>query len=456
MVDADKAIMTTCSSHCGGRCVLKVHVKDGVIKKIESDDGDEPRILACVRGRAYRQRVYDPNRIKYPMRRTGERGEGRFERISWDEAFDTIVSQLNRVRAKYGPGGLTFLGGGGDATHLHTAQLMQNLLEMTGGLTATWGIHSFEGGLFAAIATYGTKAETNDFDDLLNSRLIIMWGWDPVTSIHESNTSWYLKQARESGAKIISVDPKFTDSAAIMADQWIPIIPGADAAMMVAMAYVMIRENLHDRSFLDTYTIGFDRFEDYILGKEDGIEKTPAWAQEITGVPADVIENLAIEYATTKPAALIPGCAAGRTAYGEQYHRAAQTLAAMTGNIGVHGGWSGKALSPALPFGGFDFKLTGLPQSGGNPNDAGAPYRKDALPTGPPQAMCESRLHFTEVPDAILKGKEGVTEGIKMLLVMNTNPVNLKSKPPKGSAGDNAFPDHPPWTPILPVIAARV
>ncbi|MBW1862607.1 MAG: molybdopterin-dependent oxidoreductase, partial [Deltaproteobacteria bacterium] len=95
-----------------------------------------------------------------------------------------------------------------------------------------------------------------------------------------------------------------------------------------------------------------------------------------------------------------------------------------TGNVGVSGGWSGKALSPMLPFGGFDFKLTGLPQSGGNPNDAGVPYRKDALPTGPPQAMCESRLHFTEVPDAILKGKEGVTEGIKMLIVMNTNPVN--------------------------------
>ena len=420
----DKVIMTTCSSHCGGRCKLRVHVRDGVIQRIETDDGEEPRIIACLRGRAYRQRVYDPGRLKYPMKRIGERGEGKFQRISWDEALDKIVSELNRVRGKYGPSALTFLGGGGDQTHLHTAQLMQNLLEMTGGLSATWGIHSFEGGLFAAMATYGTKAETSDFDDLLNSRLIIMWGWNPATSIHEANTSWYLKQAKESGAQIISIDPKYTDSAAILADQWIPIIPCTDTAMMVAMADVMIRENLHDQSFLDIYTVGFGRFKDYVLGEEDGLEKTPSWAQGITGVPADVIEALAREYATKKPAALVPGCAAGRTAYGEQYHRAAQTLSAMTGNVGIHGGWSGKALSPMLPFGGFNFKMDGLPQSGGNPNDAGIPHRKDALPTGAPDAMSLSRLHFTEISEALLKKKVGLTKDIRMLIVMNTNPVN--------------------------------
>jgi anaerobic dimethyl sulfoxide reductase subunit A len=419
-----KVIKTTCSSHCGGRCPLRVHVKNGVIERIETDDGDEPQIKACFRGRAYRQRVYDPDRLKYPMKRIGKRGDGKFERISWDEALDKIVSELNRVRGQYGPTALTFLGGGGDQSHLHTAHLMQNLLEMTGGLTAVWGIHSFEGGLFAAMATYGTKAETNDYDDLLNSRLIIMWGWDPATTIHETNTAWFLKQAKESGTKIVSIDPRYTDSASILVDQWIPIIPGTDAAMMISMAYVTIREGLQDQKFLETYTVGFDRFKDYVMGDEDGVEKSPQWAQEITGVSAQVIESLAREYATTKPAALVPGIAPGRTAYGEQYHRAAQTLSAMTGNIGVHGGWAGKSLSPQLPFGGFDFKVAGLPQSGGNPVDAGRPFRKDALPTGHPDAARQSRLHFTEVPDAIVKGKPGVTERIRMMMVMNTNPVN--------------------------------
>jgi anaerobic dimethyl sulfoxide reductase subunit A len=193
---------------------------------------------------------------------------------------------------------------------------------------------------------------------------------------------------------------------------------------MLSMAYLMIKEGIYDRSFLDTYTEGFEPFKDYVMGQEDGIEKTPQWAQNITGVPSQVIENLAEAYATTKPAALIPGCAAGRTAYGEQYHRAAQTLSAMTGNVGVHGGWAGKALSPMLPFGGFDFKIGGLPQSGGNPVDKDVPPRKDALPTGHPDAVRQSRIHFTEVPDAITKGKPGVTEGIRMVVVMNTNPVN--------------------------------
>ncbi|MBW1997549.1 MAG: molybdopterin-dependent oxidoreductase [Deltaproteobacteria bacterium] len=419
-----RTVLTTCSSHCGGRCTLKVHVKDGVIQRIETAPMEEPRIIPCLRGRAYRQRVYDPGRILFPMKRAGERGEGKFERISWDAALDEISGQLKRIRGQYGPSALTFLGGGGDQTQLHTAQLMQNLLEMTGGLVATWGIHSFEGGLFAAMATYGTKTETNDFDDLLNSRLILMWGWDPATSIHEANTTWYLKQAKESGTRILSIDPKYTDSAAILADQWIPIIPGTDTAMMIAMAYVMIQESLQDQAFLDKYTVGFERFKDYVLGREDGIAKTPAWAEGITGVPAETIIKVAREYATTKPAALVPGCAAGRTAYGEQYHRAAHVLSVMTGNVGVHGGWAGKALSPLLQFGGFDFKIKALPQSGGNPFDKGKPYRKDALQTGPPQAMCISRLHFTEVPDAILKGKPGVTDGIRMMIVMNTNPVN--------------------------------
>ena len=94
MESEHQVITTTCSSHCGGRCPLRVHVRNGVIERIETDDGDEPQIKACFRGRAYRQRVYDPDRLKYPMKRIGKRGDGKFERISWDEALDKIVSEL--------------------------------------------------------------------------------------------------------------------------------------------------------------------------------------------------------------------------------------------------------------------------------------------------------------------------------------------------------------------------
>jgi len=420
----EKIVKTACSSHCGGRCVLEVHVSDGVITRIETDRGEEPQLRACLRCRAYRQRVYDPDRLRHPMRRTGQRGEGQFERISWDEALDTIVNELTRVRGTYGPSAVLFLGGGGDATQLHTARLLGGLLAMTGGYTDKWGIQSFEGGLFASLATYGTLSSHNAFDDLLNSRLIIMWGWNPVTTIHETNTSWYLLQAKEAGTKIISVDPRYTDSAAVLASQWIPLRPGTDTAMLIAMAYVIIMEDLSDKAFLDAYTIGFEKFRSYVLGEEDGIPKTPAWAEAISGVSAQVIEDLAREYATTKPAALVAGIGPGRSAYGEQYHRAVKTLAAMTGNIGIHGGWAGRSSVPQVQFGGYDFKLGKMPDGGGNPIERGVPPRKDALPTLH-NSDSGARIHTAEIADAILKGRAGgYPADIKMALVMHTNPVN--------------------------------
>lgn len=250
----EEIVTTACSSHCGGRCLLKVHVKNGVIRRIETDDGEEPQLRACLRCRAYRQRVYDPGRLQFPMKRSGKRGEGRFERISWDQALDEIVSELNRVRSPCGPASVLFLGGGGDTMQLHRNTLLHELLLMTGGCTSLWGSQSYEGGLFASKVTYGTLSSISDFDDLLNSRLIILWGCDPTNTIHETNTSWYLLRAKESGAKIVSVDPRYSNAAAVLASQWIPIRPGTDAAMLIAMAYVILKENLQDQAFLETYT----------------------------------------------------------------------------------------------------------------------------------------------------------------------------------------------------------
>jgi len=418
----EKIIKTACASHCGGACLLKVHTKNGVITRIDTDDGEEPQLRACLRCRAYRQRVYDPDRLKYPMKRIGERGEAMFERISWDEALDRIVEEINRVRNTFGPSALHYLAGGGDKMFLNSPGTMANILAMTGGFTGRWGMHSFEGGLFASIATYGTLASRNNIDDLLNSRLIIMWGWDPTETIQETNTSWFLLRAKESGAKIVSIDPRHTNSTALMARQWIPIRPGTDTAVLISMAYVIISENLLDQSFLDRYTVGFDLFRDYVIGKEDGTPKTPAWAEEISGIPANIIINLAREYATTKPAALVSGIAPGRTAYGEQFHRASKTLAAMTGNIGVHGGWAGRSFVTTM-FGGYNYKLGGLPR-GKNPVEAGVPPRRDGLPTLPGTEN-SSRIHASELADAILKGKAGgYPADIKMALVMTTNPVN--------------------------------
>jgi anaerobic dimethyl sulfoxide reductase subunit A len=251
----ERVIPTICNSHCGGACLLKVYVKDGMITRIETDDGEEPQFRACLRGRAYRQRVYAPDRLRYPLKRVGERGEGKFERITWDETLERVASEIKRVKETYGLAAIIYFCSAGDIHVFHHLPLIHRFLCLYGSYTSVWGFVSYEAGVFAELATYGTLNTSNTRDDLLNSRLIIMWGWDPANSIQGTDTTWYLAQAKERGAKIISVDPQYTDSAAVFADKWIPIRPVTDAAMLISMAYVIIKEKLHDQKFLDTYTI---------------------------------------------------------------------------------------------------------------------------------------------------------------------------------------------------------
>jgi anaerobic dimethyl sulfoxide reductase subunit A len=315
--------------------------------------------------------------------------------------------------------------------NLNNPALMENLLARSGGYTGTWGNISFEGGQFAAMMTYG-RGGGHSRDDLLNSRLIIMWGLNPAVSCRGGNSCLYFAQAKEAGIRIVAVDPRYNDSAATFAQQWIPIRPNTDAAMMIAMAYVIITENLQNQAFLDKYTIGFDRFKDYVLGKEDGIPKTPEWAERITGVAAATIANLAREYATTKPAALIDSWAPGRTAYGEQYHRVAITLAAMTGNIGIHGG---NAPGTGGPGGGHIWlgPSVGMRMKGYvNPLDQAVPirknpfwYKKMPLNIHPEGGSSSARVNRSYVADAILKGKSGgYPADYKMLYLVNINFLN--------------------------------
>jgi anaerobic dimethyl sulfoxide reductase subunit A len=422
----ENVVATVCSSHCGGTCLLKLHIKEGRITRIETDDGEEPQYRACVRGRAYRQRVYAQDRVKYPMKRVGERGSGQFERISWDEALGTVASEIKRIKEHYGPSGIGFIVSGGDIVHLHNWFFIERVLTRIGGYSGTWGMHSAEGAWFASIATYGTVALGNTRDDFPNSRLIIIWGWNPAVTVSFGNTSLYLARAREAGAKIISIDPRHTESTATFAHHWIPIRPGTDAAMLIGMSYTTITENLYDRPFLNKYSLGFEIFRDYVLGKEDNVPKTPAWAEAITGVPAETIISLAREYATSKPSALMDGIAPGRTAYGEQFHRAAIALATMTGNIGITGGSapglsSFGAMLPHIDLG----PHAGLRMGGGtNPVDAVVPNR-DLGKFCSPGGLSAARVNRFQLADAILKGRDGgYPADYKLLYMVNINYLN--------------------------------
>ena len=272
-----KIVRTTSTFDCGGRCPLKLHVKDNRILRIEGDDIAKPaQLRTCLRCRAFRQYVHHPQRLMYPQKRVGERGEGKFERISWDQALGMMADQLTRVKETYGNEGIFLATGGGYLAGLHNGGFAaQRLMNQFGGCVTHYGNISSEGAVWASLTQYGSVMVGHSREDMLNSKLIILWGWDPARMISGTNTMYHLIKAHENGARVIAVDPRYHDTAATVADEWIPIRPGTDTAMMVAMANVMIRENLHDQPFLDKYTVGFDKFEAYVLGQEDGAEKTP-------------------------------------------------------------------------------------------------------------------------------------------------------------------------------------
>ncbi|MBF8265339.1 MAG: molybdopterin oxidoreductase, partial [Dehalococcoidia bacterium] len=302
---------------------------------------------------------------------------------------------------------------------------IRRLLNQTGGCSVTWAMISGEACTYAVRAFYGTGTNGNTRDDLFNSHYVILWGWNPSVTIWDSNTSYILAQVRERGIPIVAVDPRYTDSVATFANQWIPIRPGADTAMMVAMAHVIISKNLHDQPFIDKYSIGFDQFKDYVLGKEDGIPKTPAWAEPITGVPADTIEKLAIAYATNRPSALIAGFGPGRSARGEQYHRAAMTLATITGNVGVHGGnAAGAEINPVVSSFGVKLPVED------NPVDKEFPFPNSSMDTA---IRVKARPHISLVWDAVLKGKAGgYPADYKMLYLNCVNQINQFPNANKG------------------------
>ena len=303
---------------------------------------------------------------------------------------------------------------------------------MLGGCVYRWGSASAESAYFAGKVTFGTHAAGHTKDDLVNSKLIILWGVNLTENIWGTNSSHHLMEAKEKGIRIIYVDPRFTNTAALFADQWIPIRPCTDTAMLIAMAYVIVRNNLQDDHFLKTYTIGFERFKDYLFGKEDGVEKTPGWAQTITGVQSQVTEKLAIEYATIKPAALIPSFAPGRTAFGEQFHRAGAVLAAMTGNIGIPGGSPGCCDIPSVGIS----PGPNMPSSPSLMPIGVNPFEKGNIPAENPLSFaCRSqfKVHNTKLWDAILKGKKGGYPGdFKFFYVTCANPLNQLPNTNKG------------------------
>ncbi|MDR1856806.1 MAG: molybdopterin-dependent oxidoreductase [Desulfovibrio sp.] len=349
-----------CVVNCGSLCPLRLFTKDGRLVRVEPDNtGDGPgqrEIRACLRGRSVRQLTYSPDRVKYPMKRIGKRGEGKFQRISWDEALDTIAKELRRIIDTYGNEAVyRQYGSGTTSASINRRNEFYRLINLLGGYMDQYGTYSSAQISAATPYTYGQRG-ANTVSDMVNSRLVVLFGNNPIeTRASGGGISYDLMEARRKGkARFIIIDPRYSDTAALVADEWVPIRPGTDAALASAIAHVLITEDLVDQPFLDKYCVGYDEstmpedippgnsYKDYILGTgSDGLAKTPAWAAPITGYPADGIVRLAREIGMAKPCFIVQGLGPQRHACGEQSARAILTLASLTGNVGINGGNTG-------------------------------------------------------------------------------------------------------------------
>ena len=353
-VEEPKKISVASFCDCGSKCKMLATVSEGCLLSLEPDtDGTPLRFSGCPRGRAYGHTYLTSKRLRFPMERIAARGEGKFRRISWEDAVSKIAEATRLTKKEYGPGSRFVINAAGVSAAISGDRFMKNLLSLDGGYLDYYNYYSAACAAYIAPYIYGKVRAGNHESTYVDSKLIIMWGFNPATCHYGLGTKDYFMKAKEKGAKIIVIDPRMSDTVMTMADTWIPIRPSSDTALIDAMAHTIWKEGLQDQQFMDKFCIGFDEdhmpdgvptgesYHSHVFGLRDGVEKTPQWAEKITGIPASVIRELAIEYACTKPAALLPGFAPQRTLVGEQVCRGFVALACMTGNVGLNGGSTG-------------------------------------------------------------------------------------------------------------------
>lgn len=415
----ERVVWGHCSVNCEGRCSLRLHVKDDEVVWVESDNtGDDEygnhQVRACLRGRSIRRWINHPDRLSYPMKRVGKRGEGKFEQISWDEACQMIADNYTRILDEYGPEAVwNHYASGVNASNI--GGFLNRFINMNGGCLGRYGSYSSAQISAALPYLYGTR-DANDTSDIVNSKLVVLFGDNSVeTKAGGAGPTYHLEQALEQGgARVIVIDPRYSDTAATRADQWIPIRPGTDAALCDAIAHELIAGDLVDHDFLSTYCIGYDEdtmpasaqgqnksYKSYIMGLgADGVEKTPEWAEAITGIPAQTISELAQEIGTTKPCSIWQGKGPQRQSNGEQTARAICMLPILTGNVGINGGNTGSDLSS------YYFSTFSLP--------TGSNAVETSIPTFLWTEAVDHGTELTALHDGV-RGKDKLEVPIKMI-----------------------------------------
>jgi Tat-targeted selenate reductase subunit YnfE len=356
----EKIVWTHCAVNCGCCCAWKCHVVDDAITYVETDDTGsdefgERQIRACLRGRSARRWLQDPDRLNYPLRRVPgtKRGEGKYEQISWDEALDTIASEMQRIRETYGDEAMTIHYSSGVSAGQITGNPVKRLFNLTGGVLNYYGSYSSAQISAAGTYTYGGGTYGSSFLTLQDNELVVLFG-DAVAETRAGGCghTYDLAMMREQhNCRIISIDPRCNDVTCGQGGEWIPIRPGTDGALVAALAYEIINNGWADEEFLHTYCVGYDEesmpdsakgmnasYKDYILGTGyDMTPKTPAWAAPITGIPEQRIIDLAREMHEADPVYIAQGYGINRRSNGEIAARAVMVLPQLLGQIGQPG-----------------------------------------------------------------------------------------------------------------------
>ncbi|HEY1012635.1 MAG TPA: molybdopterin oxidoreductase family protein [Herpetosiphonaceae bacterium] len=377
-----------CPHDCPDTCAMLVTVKDGRAIKVQGDpDHPVTKGFLCSKVSRYVERTYHAGRVLYPQRRIGAKGEGRFERISWDQALDEIAARFGAISAEHGPQSILPYSYAGTMGLLHYASMDRRFFHKLGASLLDRTICA-TAGQFGLRYTVGASIGT-DTEQFANARLILLWGTNTLTSNPHLWT--FVKQARKNGATVIAIDP-WRSRTADQCDRHIAPLPATDAALALGMMHVIFRDGLHDQDYLDRYCVGGEEL------KARAAEYDPERVAAITGLEAATIEELALAYATTPPAAI-------RINYGLQRHAgggmAVRTLACLPAVIGA---WRD-------PAGGIQ-----LSTSGAFPLNYAALERPDFIPPG------TRTINMVELGHALTRLDD---PPVKALLVYNSNPASV-------------------------------
>ena len=380
-------IRAVCPHDCPDTCSMLVTVENGrAVRMAGNPDHPTTQGFLCTKVAKYIERTYHEGRLLYPQIRVGAKGEGKFRRATWDEALDAIATNLRRVIDTDGPQailpysyagtmGLT-QGEGMDRRFFH--RIGASLLDRT--ICAQAGTEALN-------VTYGTRMGP-DPQDIVNAKLIVLWGTNTLTS---NPHLWpFVRKAKANGATTICIDPLRTRTAAAC-DEHIPIRPGTDAALALSIMHVLFRDGLEDRGYLEEMTIGWEDLRTRVLA-----EYAPERVAKICRIPAETIESLAHRYGTTRPTFIRLNYGLQRHAGGGSAVRAISLLPAVTGAWDDVGG--GATLSTSGTFSALD---------------TAALNRPDLIPAG------TRTINMTRLGEALTRISD---PPVKALVVYNSNP----------------------------------